>query len=120
MELEIDQSAAGNDGKQVVLVTAPRTTELIENVRSIETDSLSEDSDPLRERALDWIWATVDELRLQTVIANDIIQTRDGGINTNDDRCSLEDAIDQRLVAGSVIYEVWILFLGQHVGAYLA
>jgi hypothetical protein len=106
MEVEIDQPTLSNHAKEAAQTVNPRTVQLIENVRSVETDRILEDPDPSSDRALDWIWATIDQLRLQSVIANDIVQTRYGEISIKDERCNLEDAIDQRLIAGTVLYQV--------------
>ncbi|KAI8578901.1 hypothetical protein K450DRAFT_245038 [Umbelopsis ramanniana AG] len=105
MELDIDQSTLPIGDKLQTNATEPKTLQLVEEVRTVETERIAEMPDPARERGLDWIWASVDQLRLPSVIANDIVQTRDGDIQTKDDRCTLEEAIDQRLVAGSLLYE---------------
>lgn len=106
MELDVDQSTISNGDKLETHPTDPKTLQLVEEVRSVETERILAVPEPDRERGLDWIWAAVDQLRLPSVIANDIVQTRDGDIQTKDDRCTLEEAIDQRLVAGSLLYEV--------------
>jgi hypothetical protein len=106
MELDIDQSTTPIGDKLKTHSTDPKTLQLVEEVRTMETERIAEMPEPARERGLDWIWASVDQLRLPRVIANDIVQTRDGDIQTKDDRCTLEEAIDQRLVAGSLMYEV--------------
>jgi hypothetical protein len=106
MDLEIDQSTIPAGYKLTTLPTDPKMIQLAEEVRAVEMGRISEKPEPARERGLDWIWASVDQLRLPSVIANDIVQTRDGSLQTKDDRCSLEDAIDQRMVAGSLLLEV--------------
>ncbi|KAI9286197.1 hypothetical protein BC943DRAFT_359374 [Umbelopsis sp. AD052] len=113
MELDIDQSTLSTGDNLKTNSTDAKALQLVEEVRTVETERIAEMPEPARERGLDWIWASVDQLRLPSVIANNIVQTRDGDIQTKDDRCTLEEAIDQRLVAGSLLYEATKVLLGR-------
>lgn len=117
MDLDVDHPMSWNKGDSNNNESDPKTIELVSNIREIENDMMVDDGNAIRERGIDWIWQTVDQLRLPGVIANNMVEMRDGTITVKDERSSLSDAMDQRLIAGSVLYEVssvaTIVFHGQ-------
>ncbi|KAG2179921.1 hypothetical protein INT43_003708, partial [Umbelopsis isabellina] len=106
MDLDVDHPMSWNKGASNTNESDPKTIELVSNIRQIENDIMVDDSSAIRERGIDWIWQIVDQLRLPGVIANNMVEMRDGSITVKDERGSLVDAMDQRLIAGSILYEV--------------
>ena len=63
------------------------------------------------EKRLDWIWSVISELRLKSVTANDIIQERDGTLRGPTHDFDIVEAMDQRLVTGTLFSDIVKIFL---------
>ncbi|KAI7871597.1 hypothetical protein BDF14DRAFT_1962635 [Spinellus fusiger] len=87
--------------------TTPSHQELLANAKEFlkETPSMT------NERCLDWIWSVVSQLRLKTVVANDITFARDGSLQILTSSADVETIADQRLVTGNIMAQATRAFL---------
>ncbi|KAG2222123.1 hypothetical protein INT45_007559, partial [Circinella minor] len=69
------------------------------------------------ETCLDWIWSVISELRLKSIIANDIIQEKDGTLRGPTHDFNIMEAMDQRLVTGHLFSTLVKLFLKKLLGS---
>src|SRR5690349_437601 len=60
-------------------------------------------------RALDWVWNIVGQLKLTGVVANALVTTRNGAVGVEDGDRGV--AIEQRIVVGSMLLNVCVLFV---------
>ncbi|KAI8355110.1 hypothetical protein EDC96DRAFT_516363 [Choanephora cucurbitarum] len=67
--------------------------------------------DVANERSLDWIWSVVGQLRLKSVIANDMLLAKDGNLQGPTSSFDLAEAMKQRLVVGNILTQATRLFL---------
>ncbi|KAF7731196.1 YEATS domain-containing protein 2 [Apophysomyces ossiformis] len=104
MDIDVDASTKSCSSANNTLKYA----NLFERIREY---SSSEPLDIANERCIDWIWSTLGQLRLKGVVANDIIQTRDGSLRTTTPGVDLETSIDQRLVVGNLLAQATRTFL---------
>ncbi|KAI8380375.1 yeats family-domain-containing protein [Blakeslea trispora] len=74
---------------------------------SLESDAM----DVANERSLDWIWSVIGQLRLKSVIANDMLLAKDGNLQGPTSTFDLDEAMKQRLVVGNIVTQATRLFL---------
>lgn len=67
--------------------------------------------DVANERSLDWIWTVVGQLRLKSVIANDMLLAKDGNLQGPTSTFDLSSAMNQRLVVGNIMTQATRVFL---------
>ncbi|CAO0796640.1 unnamed protein product [Mucor circinelloides] len=78
----------------------------------LETCALNGDMmDVANERSLDWIWSVVGQLRLKSVIANDMLLAKDGNLQGPTSSFDLASAMKQRLVVGNILTQATRVFL---------
>ncbi|KAI9269379.1 hypothetical protein BY458DRAFT_436621 [Sporodiniella umbellata] len=100
-ELDIDVDM--NEGESKASTEEiQRRRELIEEVK---THSYNH-SNVTNERALDWIWSVVAQLRLKTITANDMTLGKDGNLQGPKADFDLSSAMEQRLMVGSLLAQV--------------
>ncbi|KAI8137701.1 yeats family-domain-containing protein [Fennellomyces sp. T-0311] len=63
------------------------------------------------EGHVDWIWSVIAQLRLKGVIANDMIEDRDGMLRGPTRDFDIIEAMDQRLVTGNLLVQIAKVFL---------
>lgn len=83
-----------------------RRRELLENLKEW---SYGEGVNVANERAMDWIWSVVGQLRLKSVIANDMTLGRDGNLQGPTSDFDLPSAMEQRLLVGNLLTQVKLL-----------
>lgn len=62
--------------------------------------------DVANERSLDWIWSVMGQLRMKSVIANDMLLAKDGNLQGPTPTFDLSSAMNQRLVVGNIMTQV--------------
>ncbi|CEP11888.1 hypothetical protein [Parasitella parasitica] len=82
---------------------------ILERVRNCVLDA--DNMDVANERSLDWIWSVVGQLRLKSVIANDMLFGKDGNLQGPTSSFDLESAMEQRLVVGNILTQATRVFL---------
>ncbi|CEI88101.1 hypothetical protein RMCBS344292_02500 [Rhizopus microsporus] len=60
---------------------------------------------------MDWIWSVVGQLRLKSVIANDMTLGRDGNLQGPTSDFDLPSAMEQRLLVGNLLTQATRTFL---------
>lgn len=81
-------------------------------LQRIQTCALDQDAmDVAHERSLDWIWSVVGQLRLKSVIANDMLLAKDGNLQGPTASFDLAAAMKQRLVVGNILAQATRVFL---------
>lgn len=109
--MDIDVDTAG-EGSTDAAQTRPR--ELVKRIQETMEQRLSTVED---ERQMDWIWSVVKQLRLKGVIANDMVLGRDGSLKGPTPDFDLVAAMNQRLVAGSLLMQAVRAFLRRLLNA---
>lgn len=80
-----------------------RRRELLENIKKW---SYQEGANVANERALDWIWSVVAQLRLKSITANDMTLGKDGNLQGPTADFDLPLAMEQRLLVGNLLTQV--------------
>ncbi|KAG0168179.1 YEATS domain-containing protein 2 [Apophysomyces sp. BC1034] len=104
MDIDVDASIKPSSSTK----HASKYDELFQRIRECSSD---EPMDVANERYVDWLWSTVGQLRLNSVVANDMVQARDGSLQSTISDVDLGTAIDQRLVVGNVMAQATRVFL---------
>ncbi|KAI8091278.1 yeats family-domain-containing protein [Gilbertella persicaria] len=100
IDVDVDQRTAGQTNKE------KDTSERVKRW-ALESDVM----DVANERSLDWIWSVVGQLRLKSVIANDMLLAKDGNLQGPTSDFDLAAAMSQRLVVGNVLTQATRIFL---------
>ncbi|KAI9022955.1 hypothetical protein CLU79DRAFT_131361 [Phycomyces nitens] len=111
-DMDIDVDTSATQTTEVSLNGAekrpsPERT-LLENAREVGTQ---ERMNVANERYVDWIWSVMNQLRLKTVVANDMTLARDGSLQGPTPSFDLNGAIDQRLEVGNIMAQATRVFL---------
>ncbi|KAL0091050.1 yeats family-domain-containing protein [Phycomyces blakesleeanus] len=117
MDIDVDTSATQKTHEVLLDDTERRPSPertLLENAREVGTH---ERMNVANERYVDWIWSVVNQLRLKTVVANDIALARDGSLQGPTPSFDLNGAIDQRLEVGNIMAQATRVFLKRLLGA---
>ncbi|KAG0799353.1 hypothetical protein G6F57_004864 [Rhizopus arrhizus] len=85
-----------------------RRRELLENIKKW---SYQEGANVANERALDWIWSVVAQLRLKSITANDMTLGKDGNLQGPTADFDLPLAMEQRLLVGNLLTQATRAFL---------
>lgn len=80
-----------------------RRKELIENIKK---RCYQEGANVANERALDWVWSVVAQLRLKSITANDMTLGKDGNLQGPTADFDLPSAMEQRLLVGNLLTQV--------------
>lgn len=100
MDIDVDM----DDGLAPKKEEVNRRQDILERVRKC---TLNDDiMDVVNERSLDWIWSVVGQLRLKSVIANDMLLGKDGNLQGPTSSFDLSSAMKQRLVVGNILTQV--------------
>ncbi|KAI9471801.1 MAG: hypothetical protein EXX96DRAFT_490126 [Benjaminiella poitrasii] len=100
MDIDVDVNN-GSTSKKEQIIQQNDISKEVEN-----WISNTEMMDVANERALDWIWSVVGQLRLKSVIANDMLFAKDGNLQGPIPGFDLYAAMNQRLVVGNIITQV--------------
>ncbi|KAI7876648.1 uncharacterized protein EV154DRAFT_429660 [Mucor mucedo] len=98
MDVDIDMDEEPTTTKEEVT----RRNDISERVKHLTLDSM----DVANERSLDWMWSVVGQLRLKSVIANDMLLAKDGNLQGPTSSFDLTSAMNQRLVVGNILTQV--------------
>lgn len=98
MDVDIDMDEEPTTTKEEVT----RRNDISERVKHLSLDSM----DVANERSLDWMWSVVGQLRLKSVIANDMLLAKDGNLQGPTSSFDLSSAMNQRLVVGNILTQV--------------
>lgn len=79
------------------------------DIKDFDLDTM----DVANERSIDWIWSVVGQLRLKSVIANDMMFGRDGNLQGPTSNFDLKSAMNQRITVGNILLRVSHLFSGR-------
>lgn len=107
MDVDIDMDDASEPVTSKEEVT--RRNDISERVKDLTLDANI--MDVANERSLDWIWSVVGQLRLKSVIANDMLLAKDGNLQGPTSSFDLSSAMNQRLVVGNILTQVNFLFI---------
>lgn len=101
VDIDMDESSPPKASKESDRINSlsKRVKELTQN-----TDTM----DVANERSLDWIWSVVGQLRLKSVIANDMLLAKDGNLQGPTSAFDLSSAMNQRLVVGNILTQVFM------------
>lgn len=99
IDIDMDQSLQRKTSKE-----SDRINSLSERIKEITRNT--ETMDVANERSLDWIWSVVGQLRLKSVIANDMLLAKDGNLQGPTSSFDLSSAMNQRLVVGNILTQV--------------
>ncbi|KAI8642146.1 hypothetical protein BD408DRAFT_344736 [Parasitella parasitica] len=102
LDVDIDMDDGPGPEKEQV----SRQRDILERVRNRVLDD--DIMDVANERSLDWIWSVVGQLRLKTVIANDMLLGKDGNLQGPTSSFDLESAMKQRLIVGNILTQVML------------
>lgn len=100
MDIDIDM----DEGPAPIKEQVNRRNDILESVQDWVMDS--DTMDIANERSLDWIWSVVGQLRLKSVIANDMLLAKDGNLQGPTSSFDLASAMNQRLVVGNILAQV--------------
>jgi hypothetical protein len=100
MDIDVDMDEGPAPRKEQV----NRRNDISERVQDWTMDS--EIMDIANERNLDWIWSVVGQLRLKSVIANDMLLAKDGNLQGPTSSFDLASAMNQRLAVGNILAQV--------------
>ncbi|KAG2200471.1 hypothetical protein INT47_011451 [Mucor saturninus] len=103
MDVDIDMDEEPTTTKEEVT----RRNDISERVKHLTLDSM----DVANERSLDWMWSVVGQLRLKSVIANDMLLAKDGNLQGPTSSFDLSSAMNQRLVVGNILTQATRVFL---------
>lgn len=107
MDIDVDM-----DDEHPQYPRAAQTSQRKDMLQRIEACALDEDNmDVAHERSLDWIWSVVGQLRLKSVIANDMLLAKDGNLQGPTSSFDLASAMKQRLVVGNLLAQTTRVFL---------
>lgn len=98
MDVDIDMDEEPVTTKEEVT----RRNDISERAKHLTLDSV----DVANERSLDWMWSVVGQLRLKSVIANDMLLAKDGNLQGPTSSFDLTSAMNQRLVVGNILTQV--------------
>lgn len=98
MDVDIDMDEEPITTKEEVT----RRNDISERVKRLALESM----DVANERSMDWIWSVVGQLRLKSVIANDMLLAKDGNLQGPTSSFDLNSAMNQRLVVGNILTQV--------------
>lgn len=102
MDIDIDMDEASKPSTSKEDVT--RRNDISERVKELTVNANT--MDVANERSLDWIWSVVGQLRLKSVIANDMLLAKDGNLQGPTSDFDLSSAMSQRLVVGNIMTQV--------------
>lgn len=104
MDVDIDMDEASRLKPTVSTAEANRRKDILDRVKDVTKKS--DVMDVANERSLDWIWSVVGQLRLKSVIANDMLLAKDGNLQGPTSAFDLSCAMNQRLVVGNILTQV--------------
>lgn len=101
---DVDVDVDMDDGLVPQKEEVSRRQDILERAQkwTLDNDIL----DVANERLLDWIWSVVGQLRLKSVIANDMLLAKDGNLQGPTSSFDLASAMKQRLVVGNILTQV--------------
>lgn len=104
MDVDIDMDEASRQKPTVSTAEVNRRKDILDRVKDVTKKS--DVMDVANERSLDWIWSVVGQLRLKSVIANDMLLAKDGNLQGPTSAFDLSCAMNQRLVVGNILTQV--------------
>jgi hypothetical protein len=105
MDIEVDED-------ETLPVTSTEEKSKIDDLlQRVKDFSIQDNMDVANERSIDWIWSVVGQLRLKSVIANDMLLAKDGNLQGPTSNFDLEAAMGQRLMVGNILHQVSIYYL---------
>ncbi|KAI7901072.1 uncharacterized protein BX663DRAFT_562767 [Cokeromyces recurvatus] len=105
MDIDVDMNHGPTPKKEQVSRQSGITKEVEGWIA--DTDTM----DVVNERTLDWIWSVVGQLRLKSVIANDMLLAKNGNLQGPMPGFDLSAAMNQRLVVGNILTQATRVFL---------
>ncbi|CAO3675469.1 unnamed protein product [Rhizopus stolonifer] len=103
IDVDMDEEKPKASTKEV-----QRRKELIENIKK---RCYQEGANVANERALDWVWSVVAQLRLKSITANDMTLGKDGNLQGPTADFDLPSAMEQRLLVGNLLTQATRAFL---------
>lgn len=100
IDIDMDEASKPNTSKEDMT----RRNDISERVKELTVNANT--MDVANERSLDWIWSVVGQLRLKSVIANDMLLAKDGNLQGPTSDFDLSSAMSQRLVVGNIMAQV--------------
>ncbi|KAI8980462.1 hypothetical protein BDB01DRAFT_851750 [Pilobolus umbonatus] len=104
VDIDVEDHAPSN-------VTAEDVIKRDVNLNRVKEWNNEDMMDIPNERALDWIWSVVGQLRLKTVTANDMLLGKDGNLQGPTVNFDLISAMNQRLAVGNIMTQATRIFL---------
>ncbi|GAA5816070.1 hypothetical protein MFLAVUS_009592 [Mucor flavus] len=105
IDIDMDEASKPNTSKEDMT----RRNDISERVKELTVNANT--MDVANERSLDWIWSVVGQLRLKSVIANDMLLAKDGNLQGPTSDFDLSSAMSQRLVVGNIMAQATRVFL---------
>ncbi|KAI8881670.1 hypothetical protein K501DRAFT_188527 [Backusella circina FSU 941] len=100
MDIEVDQD-------ETLPVTSTEEKNKIDDLlQRVKDFTFQDNMDVANERSIDWIWSVVGQLRLKSVIANDMLLAKDGNLQGPTSNFDLDAAMGQRLMVGNILHQV--------------
>jgi hypothetical protein len=100
VDIDMDEAEKPKTSKEEV----NRRNDILDRVKDLTRNA--DVMDVANERSLDWIWSVVGQLRLKSVIANDMLLAKDGNLQGPTSGFDLSSAMNQRLVVGNILTQV--------------